>query len=101
MAACPEECSRCTASAQTRGIYPDMLAATGSFGAHLTFPSSVDRVFTGLDLPPEQHLLVAAHNARVLLDHGFTSAYSAGSRGQRFEVAIRDEINAGYSPDHA
>ena len=39
--------------------------------AHLTFPSSVDRVFTGLDLPPEQHLLVAAHHARVLLDYGF------------------------------
>ena len=66
--------------------------------AHLTFPSSVDRVFTGLDLPPEQHLLVAAHNAHILLDHGFTSAYSAGSRGQRFEVALRDEIDAGYLP---
>lgn len=66
--------------------------------AHVTFPSSVERVFTGLDLPPEQHLLVAAHNARVLLDHGFTSAYSAGSRGQRFEVALRDEIDAGYLP---
>ena len=66
--------------------------------AHLTFPSSVDRVFTGLDLPAEEHLLVAAHNARVLLDHGYTSAYSAGSRGQRFEVALRDEIDAGYLP---
>lgn len=52
----------------------------------------------GLDLPPEEHLLVAAHNAKVMLDHGFTSAYSAGSRGQRFEVALRDEINAGYLP---
>ena len=67
--------------------------------AHLTFPSSVDRIFNmGLDLPPEEHLLVAAHNAKVMLDHGFTSAYSAGSRGQRFEVALRDEINAGYLP---
>ena len=67
--------------------------------AHLTFPSSVGRIFSkGLDLPPEDHLLVAAHNARVLLDHGFTSAYSAGPRGQRFEVALRDEIDAGYLP---
>ena len=41
---------------------------------------------------------MTAHNARVLLDHGFTSAYSAGSRGQRFEVAIRDEIDAGFLP---
>ena len=38
----------------------------------------------------------SAHHARVLLDHGFTSAYSAGSRGQRFEVALRNEIDAGY-----
>ena len=66
--------------------------------AHLSFPSSVGRVFDGLDLPPEEHLLVTAHNARVLLDHGFTSAYSAGSRGQRFEVALRDEIDAGFLP---
>ena len=66
--------------------------------AHLTFPSSVGRVFSGLDLPPEDHLLVAAYNARVLLDHGFTSAYSAGSRGQRFEVALRNEIDAGFLP---
>ena len=66
--------------------------------AHLTFPSSVGRLFTGLDLPAEDHLLVAAYNARVLLDHGFTSAYSAGSRGQRFEVALRNEIDAGFMP---
>ena len=66
--------------------------------AHLSFPSSIGRVFERLDLPPEEHLLVTAHNARVLLDHGFTSAFSAGSRGQRFEVALRDEIDAGYLP---
>ena len=66
--------------------------------AHLTFPSSIGRVFSALDLQPEEHLLVAVHNARVMLDHGFTSAYSAGSRGQRFEVALRNEIDAGYLP---
>jgi imidazolonepropionase-like amidohydrolase len=47
--------------------------------AHLTLPSSVGRIFQGLQLPAEEHLLVSAHNARVLIDHGFTSAYSAGS----------------------
>jgi hypothetical protein len=66
--------------------------------AHLTWPSSVGRVFQGLQLPLEEHLLVAAYNARVLLDHGFTSAYSAGSRGERFEVALRNEIDSGYLP---
>jgi imidazolonepropionase-like amidohydrolase len=66
--------------------------------AHLTWPSSVGRIFQGLQLPLEEHLLVAAYNARVLLDHGFTSAYSAGSRGERFEVALRNEIDSGYLP---
>jgi imidazolonepropionase-like amidohydrolase len=66
--------------------------------AHLTWPSSVGRIINAMSLPPEEHLLVTAHNARVLLDSGFTSAYSAGALGPRFEVALRDEIDAGYLP---
>ena len=65
---------------------------------HLTWPSSVERVINTMKLPVEEHLLVTAQNARVTLDHGFTSAYSAGSLGQRFEVALRDMINAGHIP---
>jgi imidazolonepropionase-like amidohydrolase len=49
-------------------------------------------------LPPEEHLLVTAHNARVTLEAGFTSAYSAGSLGARFEVALKKEIEGGYLP---
>jgi imidazolonepropionase-like amidohydrolase len=66
--------------------------------AHLTWPSSVERVINTMKLPPEEHLLVTAQNARITLDHGFTSAYSAGSLGERFEVALRDMINAGHLP---
>src|SRR5882757_4918531 len=65
---------------------------------HLTWPSSVERVINTMMLPAEEHLLVTAQNARVTLDHGFTSAYSAGSLGQRFEVALRNMINAGHIP---
>lgn len=70
--------------------------------AHLSWPSSVGRIFNGPNiakvLPPEEHLLVTAHNARVTLEAGFTSAYSAGSLGTRFEVALKKEIEGGYLP---
>ena len=66
--------------------------------AHLTWPSSVERVVNAMKLPPEEHLLVTAQNARITLDHGFTSAYSAGSLGERFEPALRDRIEAGGLP---
>lgn len=66
--------------------------------AHLTWPSSVERVIGSMKLPVEEHLLVTAQNARITLDHGFTSAYSAGSLGERFEPALRDMIDAGHLP---
>lgn len=66
--------------------------------AHLTWPSSIERVINTMKLPLEEHMLVTAQNARITLDHGFTSAYSAGSLGERFEVALRDMIDAGFLP---
>jgi imidazolonepropionase-like amidohydrolase len=66
--------------------------------AHLSFPSSTGRIIRERKLPPEEHLLITAHNASVLLDSGFTSAYSAGSKGARFEVALKKEIDGGYLP---
>ncbi len=66
--------------------------------AHLSWPSSVGRIFNGMMLPLEEHLLVTARNARVTLDAGFTSAYSAGSLGTRFEIALKKEIEGGWLP---
>jgi imidazolonepropionase-like amidohydrolase len=66
--------------------------------AHLSWPSSVGRIINTMILPPEEHLLVTARNAKVTLDAGFTSAYSAGSLGPRFEIALRDEIDGGWLP---
>lgn len=66
--------------------------------AHLTWPSSVERVVNTMKLPAEEHLLVTAQNARITLDYGFTSAYSAGSLGERFEVALRNMIDEGHLP---
>ena len=65
--------------------------------AHLGFGSSVDRVLRG-PRTPEQMLLVTAHTAKVMLDHGFTGAYSAGSHSAPAETALRDDIAAGWLP---
>jgi imidazolonepropionase-like amidohydrolase len=77
-----------------RTLMPGMVEAH----AHLSWPSSVERVINAMKMPAEEHLLVTAQNARITLDHGFTSAYSAGSLGERFEVALRDMIDAGFMP---
>jgi imidazolonepropionase-like amidohydrolase len=66
--------------------------------AHLSWPSSIGRVINAMRLPAEEHLLVTARNARITLDSGYTSAFSAGSLGLRFEIALREEINGGWTP---
>lgn len=66
--------------------------------AHLTWPSSTERFEPRFVLPPEEMMLAAIRNGRVLLDQGFTSAFSAGALGERIEVALRDEFASGALP---
>ncbi len=66
--------------------------------AHLTWPSSIERVINAMKVPLEEHVAVTEANARITLDAGFTSAYSAGSLGEAIEPALRDRINAGEIP---
>jgi imidazolonepropionase-like amidohydrolase len=66
--------------------------------AHLSWPSSVERFVPGMALPPEDLLLNTARNARVLLDHGFTSAYSGGALGKTLEVSLKAAIDSGGMP---
>jgi imidazolonepropionase-like amidohydrolase len=66
--------------------------------AHLSWPTSVERFVPGMTLPPEDLLLNTARNARVLLDHGFTSAYSAGALGKTIEVSLKAHIDSGSLP---
>ena len=47
------------------------------------------------DIPVEEHLLATVRNAELLLDHGFTSLYSAASAKIRLDIVTRNEINAG------
>ena len=66
--------------------------------AHLSWPSSIERFIPQFVLPPEEQLLATVRNARILLESGFTSAYSAGALGERLEVVVRDEIDGGWTP---
>jgi imidazolonepropionase-like amidohydrolase len=62
--------------------------------SHLSF----DNITSGQDLglcPPEEQTLATARNAKILLDHGFTSCFSAGAAKLRLDVAVRNEINKG------
>jgi imidazolonepropionase-like amidohydrolase len=62
--------------------------------AHLSFGGAARNTDLG-DIPPEEHVLLTMRNAALLLDHGFTSAYSAASAKLRLDVVIRNEIDAG------
>jgi imidazolonepropionase-like amidohydrolase len=66
--------------------------------AHLTFTSAVDRIVPTFMPPVEEHAYIAAHNAKTLLDYGFTSAFSGGATRPQVEVRLREEIAAGFLP---
>jgi len=64
--------------------------------SHITYPNAIDRAYPTMYPPAAvETTLMTVHNARVLLDHGFTSAYSAGAIKPGIEVKLRDEIAAG------
>lgn len=77
-----------------RTLMPGMVEAH----AHLTWGSSVEKIYHQFILPPDELKIAAWRNARVLLDHGFTSAYSAGALGDGIEVELARAINAGETP---
>jgi imidazolonepropionase-like amidohydrolase len=78
--------------------------------AHLTFPSAVGHLDPSFNPPLDvsffahvegldAELARAERNAAILLDAGFTSAYSAGSiLPMPTEVILRDKIRAGAVP---
>lgn len=77
-----------------RFLMPGMVEAH----AHLTWPTSIERVIKAMKVPLDEHVAITEANARITLDAGFTSAYSAGSLGEHIEPALRDRIDAGEIP---
>jgi imidazolonepropionase-like amidohydrolase len=65
--------------------------------AHLSFTNCASVLEMG-DLPIEEHTLLAARHAKLMLDCGFTSCFSAASAKPRLDIVIRNEINAGLLP---
>lgn len=65
---------------------------------HLTWGSSVEKIYHQFILPPEELKVAAWRNARVLLDHGFTSLYSAGALGDHIEPELAAAIERGETP---
>ena len=66
--------------------------------AHVTYNDCSQLPQIGA-LPPEEHMILALKNAKVMLDQGFTSLFSAaGTTKLRIEVALRDAINKGDFP---
>ncbi len=59
--------------------------------------------FTGVNVPhelgmisPEEHMILTARNARLLLEHGFTSIFEAASAKPLLGVTTRNAIEAGF-----
>ena len=58
--------------------------------------------FTGISMPselgrlcPEEHILLVAHNLKILLEHGFTSIFEAASAKPLLGVTARNAIDSG------
>jgi len=64
---------------------------------HISFIDQADVAELAL-IGVEEHVLATMHNARKLLDAGFTSVNSAASAKIRLDAVIRDEIGAGRIP---
>jgi imidazolonepropionase-like amidohydrolase len=49
-------------------------------------------------MPPEEHTLVTAQMAKLVLDSGFTSGCGAAAAKPRLDVVVRNAINSGMIP---
>src|SRR5204863_9468815 len=64
--------------------------------AHLGFADIPSHELTRL--PPEEHMLITVRNAKLMLDCGYTSAFSAASPKPRLDIVLKREIEAGHVP---
>jgi imidazolonepropionase-like amidohydrolase len=65
--------------------------------AHISYTNCVQLKDMG-NVPVEEHMLITTYNAKLMLDSGFTSAFSAASSKLRMDIVLRNEINAGRVP---
>ncbi len=65
--------------------------------SHLSFTDVAQSVELGF-IPPEEHTLRTAQNARRMLDAGFTSCFSAAAAKPRLDIVLRNAIDSGDFP---
>lgn len=65
---------------------------------HLGLGSSIECINKPGNYSHEKLALISAHCARVMLDSGYTGAYSGGSVSLEAEIALKEAIDAGYMP---
>jgi imidazolonepropionase-like amidohydrolase len=65
--------------------------------AHLSFTNCVSVLEIG-NLPVEEHTLLTMRHAKLMLDSGFTSCFSAASAKPRLDIVIRNAINNNEIP---
>ncbi len=75
-------------------LMPGLVEAHG----HLSWGSSIEKIYHQFMLPPDELKVAAWRNARVLLESGFTSVYSAGALGDGMEAELARAIDAGETP---
>ena len=65
--------------------------------AHLSFvDQATPNAFS--TIPVEEHLLLTLKHAKLYLDQGFTSCFSAAATKPRLDVVVRNAINRGEHP---
>ncbi|MCR9137465.1 MAG: amidohydrolase family protein [Alphaproteobacteria bacterium] len=74
-------------------LMPGMIEGHG----HISFIDQADMMELAV-IGAEEHTLATMHNARTLLEAGFTSVNSAASAKVRLDAVIRNEINSGRIP---
>ncbi len=65
--------------------------------SHLSFTDVAQSVELGF-IPPEEHTLRTAQNARRMLDAGFTSCFSAAAAKPKLDIVLRNAIDNGDFP---
>ena len=65
--------------------------------AHLSFTNNKE-LEEFPRIPVEEHVIACIENAKLLLDQGFTSCFSAAAAKPRLDVVLKRAINAGRIP---
>jgi imidazolonepropionase-like amidohydrolase len=65
--------------------------------AHLSFVDTTTLLMHSM-LPVEEHLLATLRHAKLYLDSGFTSCFSAAAAKPRLDVVVRNAIDSGEHP---